>query len=76
MPRLARQRVEAKDWQDEWLKVLVLRAVAHRAYGEKDMAVQLLGDALALTVPGGFICLFVDEGIPMAHLLSEVDKTL
>ena len=52
--RPARQRVEATDWQDERLRVLVLQA-----YGEKDMAVQLLGDALALTVPGGFIRLFV-----------------
>ena len=31
----------------------------------------LLFDALALAEPGGFIHLFVDEGRPMAHLLSE-----
>jgi LuxR family maltose regulon positive regulatory protein len=51
--------------------VMVLQAVAHHARGEKDRAVQLLGDALALAEPGGFIRLFVDEGLPMAHLLSE-----
>ena len=32
---------------------------------------KLLGDALALAEPGGFIRIFVDEGLPMAQLLSE-----
>ena len=66
-----RQQVEAKGWQDERLKVMVLQAVAQHAHGEKDKAVQLLGDALALAEPGGFIRIFVDEGLPMAQLLSE-----
>ena len=66
-----RQQVEAKGWEDERLKVMVLQAVALHAQGEKDKAVQLLCDALALAEPGGFIRLFVDEGLPMAHLLSE-----
>ena len=63
--------MEAKGWADERLKVMVLQAVALHAHGEKDKAVQLLGEALALAEPGGFIRLFVDEGPPMAHLLSE-----
>ena len=57
-----RQQMEAKGWQDERLKVMVLQAVALHAHGEKDKAVQLLGEALALAEPGGFIRLFVDEG--------------
>src|SRR6266542_2643664 len=68
---LLRQQVEAKDWQDERLKVMVLQTLALHAHGEKDQAVQLLFDALAMAEPGGFIRLFVDEGIPMAQLLSE-----
>jgi LuxR family transcriptional regulator, maltose regulon positive regulatory protein len=68
---LLHQQVDAKDWQDERLKVMVLQAVAHHAHGEKDEAIQLLGDTLALGEPEGFIRLFVDEGIPMAQLLSE-----
>jgi LuxR family maltose regulon positive regulatory protein len=66
-----RQRMEAQGWQDETLKVMVLQAVTQHAHGEKDSAVQLLGDALALAEPGGFIRTFVDEGAPMAQLLVQ-----
>jgi LuxR family maltose regulon positive regulatory protein len=66
-----RRQVETKGWEDERLKVMVLQAIALQAHGEQDKAVQLLFDALVLAEPGGFIRLFVDEGLPMAHLLSE-----
>ncbi|MCJ7700145.1 MAG: LuxR C-terminal-related transcriptional regulator, partial [Anaerolineales bacterium] len=69
--RPLRQQVEAKDLEDERLKVMVLQAVALEAHGEKEQAVQLLGDALALAEPGGFIRIFVDEGPSMARLLYE-----
>jgi LuxR family maltose regulon positive regulatory protein len=65
-----RRQAEAKGWEDARLKVMVLQAVVLQAHGEKDEAVQLLGDALALAEQGGFIRLFVDEGLPMAQLLS------
>jgi len=68
-----REQVDAQGWQDERLKVMVLQAVALQAHGEKDKAVQALCDALVLAEPGGFISLFVDEGRPMAHLLSEAE---
>ena len=66
-----RRHVEARSWQDERLKVMVLQAVALHAYGERDKAVQVLGEALALAEPGGFIRIFVDEDTPMAQLLSD-----
>jgi LuxR family maltose regulon positive regulatory protein len=71
-----RQQAETKDWQDERLKVMVLQALAlhagtQRSHGKEDRAVQLLGDALALAEPEGFVRIFVDEGPPMAHLLYE-----
>jgi len=66
-----RQQAEAKGWVDKRLKVMVLQAVALHMNGDKDQAVRLLCDALALAAPGGFIRLFVDEGRPMAQLLSE-----
>ncbi len=65
-----RREVEAKGWEDERLKVLLLQAIAFQARGEKDKAARLVFDALALAEPGGFIRGFVDEGPPMAHLLS------
>jgi LuxR family maltose regulon positive regulatory protein len=71
MLELWREQVEAKGWQDERLQVLVLQAVALDAHGELDRAVHLLCDALSLAEPGGFIRLFVDEGRPMARLLSQ-----
>jgi LuxR family maltose regulon positive regulatory protein len=66
-----RQQMEAKGWQDERLQIMMLQAVALQAHGDLDQAVQLLGEALALAAPGGFIRIFVDEGLPMAQLLSE-----
>lgn len=66
-----RQQVEAKGWEDERLKVLVLKAVALYMHAEKNQALQLLSDVLTLAEPGGFIRLFIDEGLPMVQLLSE-----
>ncbi len=66
-----RKKVEAKGWVDEQLKIMILQAIALHALGEKDRAVRLLGDALTMAEPGGFIRMFVDEGQPMAHLLRE-----
>jgi LuxR family maltose regulon positive regulatory protein len=65
------RQMDLKGWQDERLKVMVVQAVAHHLLGEKDKAVQLLGEALALAQTGGFIRTFVDEGVAMAQLLSE-----
>jgi LuxR family maltose regulon positive regulatory protein len=66
-----RRWAESKGWEDERLKIMVLQAVAHHEHGEKNEAVQLLGDALTLAEPGGFVRIFLDEGVPMARLLSE-----
>jgi LuxR family transcriptional regulator, maltose regulon positive regulatory protein len=66
-----RRQAEAKGWEDERLKVMVLQALAHHAHGEKNQAAQLVGDALVLAEAGGFIRIFLDEGSPMAQLLSE-----
>jgi LuxR family maltose regulon positive regulatory protein len=66
-----RHQVDAKGWADERLMVMLLQAVALHVRGEKKAAVHVLGDALVLAKPGGFVRLFVDEGVPMARLLYE-----
>jgi LuxR family maltose regulon positive regulatory protein len=65
-----RQHVEAKDWANERLEVLVLQAIVLQAHGDREQAMQVLLAALALAEPGAFVRTFVDEGVPMAQLLS------
>jgi LuxR family maltose regulon positive regulatory protein len=69
-----RRQMEEKGWQDELLKVMVLQTIALHAHGEKDKAVQLLSEALALAEPGGFIRIFVDEGEPMRLLIEKQSR--
>jgi LuxR family maltose regulon positive regulatory protein len=65
-----RRHVEARNWHDERLKVMLLQALALHLHGERDKAPALLGDALVLAEPGGFVRIFVDEGAVMVQLLS------
>jgi LuxR family maltose regulon positive regulatory protein len=67
-----RGHIEAKGWADEQLKALVLQAVAYFVGGEVDTAVAHLNNALTLAEPANFIRLFVDEGQPMADLLTDM----
>ena len=66
-----RELATAKNWADERLKVMVLQVVALASNQERESSSALLGDALALAEPGGFIRLFVDEGEPMRLLISD-----
>jgi LuxR family maltose regulon positive regulatory protein len=51
------------------VRYLVMMALAYHSMGDTKMALQSLGQALALAEPQGYIRLFVDEGQPMAELL-------
>jgi LuxR family transcriptional regulator, maltose regulon positive regulatory protein len=53
------------------IEVLVLQALAHEAQGDIPAALVPLERALALAGPEGYVQIFVDEGMPMAQLLSE-----
>lgn len=65
-----RQQMEVRGWVDERLKAMVLQALALYEQGDKQQAVHLLGEALTLAEPEGFVRIFLDEGARMAKLLS------
>jgi LuxR family maltose regulon positive regulatory protein len=67
----SRREAEGRGWADQRLRTMVLQALALHLGGEKEEAAQVLGEALALAEPGGFIRLFVDEGEPMRSLLLD-----
>jgi LuxR family maltose regulon positive regulatory protein len=66
-----RRQAESRAWLDDRLRALVLQAIAHRAAGDRGEAASLLGEAMEIGEPEGFVRLFVDEGPPMAHMLQE-----
>jgi LuxR family maltose regulon positive regulatory protein len=54
------------------IEVLALQAVLQDRRGERQTALELVGQAIALAEPGAFIRLFVDLGPPMASLLERL----
>ena len=59
--------------QERWshvIEIKVLQALAHSMGGEEQEAFTLLAQALQLAEPEGYIRRFVDEGSPMAILLT------
>lgn len=67
-----RQRTEMISAPDERLRVMALQVAALHTNGDKPEAAALLVEVLKLAEPGGYIRLFVDEGIPIRELVSEV----
>jgi LuxR family maltose regulon positive regulatory protein len=57
------------------IEILALRALALQAQHESSEALAVLERTLVLAEPEGFVRVFVDEGAPMAALLSELLKT-
>ena len=53
------------------IEILVLQGLAHEAQGDIPAALVPLERALALAEPEGYVRIFLDEGRPMAQLLSE-----
>jgi LuxR family maltose regulon positive regulatory protein len=53
------------------IEILVLQALANHAQGDLPAALLPLQHALTLAEPEGYVRMFVDEGPPMAQLLSK-----
>jgi LuxR family maltose regulon positive regulatory protein len=56
------------------IEILALRALALQARQEWSESLPTLESALTLAEPEGYVRVFVDEGAPMAALLSEILK--
>ncbi|MEO0560820.1 MAG: LuxR C-terminal-related transcriptional regulator, partial [Chloroflexota bacterium] len=69
--RAYRQEMTEKSWWDELLQVYVLQAIASKQYVDTAAALQVIGEALKLAAPEGYVRTFVDEGQPMRELLLE-----
>jgi len=55
------------------IEILALLALAHAAQGDLPLALVSLGRALTMAEPQGYVCIFVDEGKPMAELLTRIE---
>ena len=65
------QKAEAKGFENERLRALVLLSFAYYLQGDQDLARKLLTEALTQAEPEGFIRLFIDRGDQMRMFLLE-----
>jgi LuxR family maltose regulon positive regulatory protein len=66
-----REAIQAADRRGNVIEIIMLQALALRARDEKTRAMEVMGQALALGEPEGYVRTFVDEGSAMGVLLSE-----
>jgi LuxR family maltose regulon positive regulatory protein len=66
-----RLKLESKVRCDELLRTTILQALGLHAHGKEKQATLVLEEALTLAETGSLIRIFVDEGAPMADLLSK-----
>ena len=64
---------EEGGWMGSMIEILALLALAHAAQGDLPLALVSLGRALTLAEPQGYVRIFVDEGKPMAELLTRIE---
>lgn len=69
-----RHQMESRGWADELLKTMVIQAIALHLCGKKEQAEHVLGEALVLAEPGGFLRTFLDEGDAMRSLIEGFSR--
>lgn len=67
-----RASADERNCAGESLKAMVLQAMTLEALGQLEAGLQVLRDALLIAHPAGYVRTFVDEGQPMANLLSTL----
>jgi LuxR family maltose regulon positive regulatory protein len=68
----ARQRASAGQRWGHVIEICLLQALAHQKLNEESQALAALSEAVRLGEPEGYIRSFVEEGAPMADLLSRL----
>ena len=68
------QVAEAGERAGSVIEILVLLALAHQMQGDISAALVPLERALTLAEPEGYVRIFVDEGLPMAVLLTKLHE--
>ena len=53
---------------------MVLQALAYQQHADLDSAMAVIGEALTLAAPEGYVRTFIDEGEPMRALLAEASS--
>jgi LuxR family maltose regulon positive regulatory protein len=66
--------VEAQEWMRYLIEGLMLQALVCQAQANQLSALTTLQRALTLAAPEGYVRLFVDEGAPMAALLTPIAR--
>ena len=65
------EAAEAEEHTARIIEILTLQALTAQAAGHPAPALVALERALNLAEPGGYVCVFLDGGLPMARLLQE-----
>jgi LuxR family transcriptional regulator, maltose regulon positive regulatory protein len=68
------QEARARDRRHSSIEILVLHALTLHAQGDLEQALEAVRQALEWGEPEGYVRVFIDEGLPMTHLLLQLGE--